>query len=159
MKELLVYITLSIVFFSCNSTKDLLGQTFKYKSKSRILELHFKNDKDCVLKNKFKCDDIDEDLKIIHVSCSYRREGNKIILSNKNNDNNEGLFLNITKQNSKDCSFLNQKAKPPFTPNYTTDFDKYGIIPAIDTDTLYIYGNKILLYKQNQSRSIGFIFR
>lgn len=161
-------ICLLLFFFviaSCSVTKNLGGRTFNYKSKKRTLQLIFDNDSICRLKNTFHCNDIDLDIKELITTCKYKRVNDRIYLTNidcKSDSCEYDLIINIPIQNSKECDFLNKEYrthKNTIGPNYTTEFKKYGSIPQIDIDTLYIQKNKILLYKQKGKESIGFIFK
>jgi len=154
-----------ILFFiisSCSTVSKLRGNKYTYKSKQRILELIFTDQTTCVLKNTFHCPDIEEKYRIISTECNYTQKGDTIFLCNKNLNYHNGLYIEIPPQNSEKCEFLNEKSREKkFTigPNYATDYEKYGVVPNITTDTLYIIKNKIVLFKKSENRSIGFIFK
>ena len=44
-------------------------------------------------------------------------------------------------------------------PNYLTAYEKFGLVPNVDIDTLRIIKNKIVLSKKESNRNIGFIFK
>jgi len=160
---LLVFILLIAV--SCNTTKELVGKSFKYKSKKRTLELIFENDSICKLKNTFYCNDIDINVKELTIICRYKRINDTLYLRNincKQDTCKYGLIISIPPQHCKQCSFLNEENRThPITigPNYSTDYQKYGLVPNIDIDTLYVVKNKIFLYKHENKMNIGFIFK
>ncbi|MHC1705785.1 MAG: hypothetical protein AB9846_17925 [Tenuifilaceae bacterium] len=165
MKVVFKLVLLSLVFVSCSISKDIINCTFKYKSKKRTLQLVFVNDTVCRLENIFHCNDINSDIKEITAICAYRRNGDTIILKNINcesSDCNYGLFREIPPQESKECDFLNSEKRGKRVtvgPNYLTDYQKYGLVPSIDIDTLYVIKNKIFFNKQNKEMSVSFIFK
>lgn len=155
-------ITLVFIVVSCASIKELPNNKFVYKSKSRTLEVYFKDSTTCILKNTFECPDVDPNFKNITIDCNYLRKGDTIFLSNKKPNNNESLYLDIPPQESNKCDFLNkEKRERVFSigPSYATDYDKYGLVPNINQDTLYIVKNKVVLFKKNKIQSIGFVFK
>lgn len=158
----IIIIFLLSISVSCASIKELSNNKYVYKSKNRILELKFIDSTTCILKNSFKCPDIDPSFKDIIIECSYLRKGDYIFLDRKKVDNSERLYIDIPPQNSNKCDFLNiEKRERTFSvgPSYQTDYEKYGLVPNINQDTLYIVKNKIVLFKKNKSRSIGFVFK
>ena len=149
----------------CSPIKNLPGETFSYKSKKRTLDLIFENDSTCKLINTFKCKDIDPEIQQIIINCKYKRIGDTIILSNikcLENIYNE-IFIDLPIQESCKCEFLNKENRGNddfyVGPRYITDYQKYGIIPNIDIDTLYIINREIILVKYSESMSIGFTFK
>ena len=161
----IVFITL-LLFVSCNVTKDLVGDVYSYKSKRRTLQLIFDNDSICRIKNIFHCKDIDEEIKEITTVCEYIRVEDTIYLKNIDCEHDTceyGLFMDIPFQNSKKCYFLNEEHRRARAlrvgPSYKGEYRKYGIIPKIDVDTLYILKNEILFYKQSNWESVGFFFK
>jgi hypothetical protein len=165
MKKLqlkIIVITLLLVVVSCASIKELPKNKYVYKSKNRTLEMYFKDSSTCVLKNTFECPDIDPNFKNITIECNYLRKGDTIFLNSKNLNNSGNLYLDIPPQESINCDFLNKEKRhraSSVAPSYATDYDKYGLVPNINQDTLYIIKNKIVLFKKNKNRSIGFIFK
>lgn len=161
-KKILVHSILSFVFISCGSSVNLINKKFSYKSQNRTLELSFKDSANCSITNTFNCSDIEEQYKITKIECEYKRIGNNILIINKKASNNKGLYIPIPNQVSKECFFLNQISKErniKTSPSYSTDFEKYGIIPNITNDTLKIVNKKIIYYKKNDYQSIGFVFK
>jgi hypothetical protein len=154
-----------ILFFiisSCSKVSKLSGNKYGYKSKQRTLELIFVDNSDCILRNTFRCPDIDEKYRVINIECNYTQKGDTIFLSNKNLNYQNDIYIEIPPQNSNKCEFLHEKNREKkFTigASYATDYEKYGIVPNITSDTLYIYKNKIVFYKKDKNRSVGFIFR
>ena len=146
-------------------SKDISNNTFKYKSKRRAMQLVFENDTICRLVNIFHCNDIDSEVKKLTTTCTYRRNGDTIFVRNincKSDDCNYDLMWDIPIQESKKCGFLNlanRSSEKNIGPNYLTDYQKYGIVPNIDIDTLYIIKNKIFLNKQNEEMRISFLFK
>ena len=165
MKKLSVILFFFFVFMSCSVTRDLGGKSFIYKSKKRTLQLIFDNDSICRLKNTFHCKDIDVNVRELTIICRYKRVDDKIYLRNINCKNDSCIYditLYVPPQESIQCDFLNEekrKNKIFFGPNYTTEYQNYGLVPNIDIDTLYVQKNKIVLYKQNENASIGFVFK
>lgn len=154
-----------ILFFiisSCNTVSNLSGNKYTYKSKLRTLELMFIDESTCILKNTFHCSDIEEKYRIINIECNYTKKGDTIYINNKNPNYNNSLYIEIPPQNSNKCEFLNEKSREKkfsIGASYATDYEKYGIVPNITIDTLYIIKNKFVLYKKGESRSVGFIFK
>lgn len=153
---------LFFIIFSCSTVSKLQGNKYTYKSKQRTLELTFVDESTCILKNTFHCPDIEEKYRIINTECNYTKKGDTIFISNKNLNHHNGLYIEIPPQNSEKCEFLNEKnreEKFSIGARYATDYEKYGIVPNITSDTLYVIKNKIVLYKKGKNRSIGFIFK
>jgi len=154
-----------MLFVSCNTTKDLTHKTFSYQSKRRTLQLTFKNDSICTFKNIFHCNDIDKGIKELVITCKYKRVHDTIYLKNiecKSDSCNYSLTADIPIQNCKQCSFLNKENRSRvFTigPSYITEYQKHGLIPNIDIDTLYVIKNKILLSKHDERMSVLFVFK
>jgi hypothetical protein len=165
MKAISILILASLILIACNATKELGCKAFKYKSKKRSLELIFDNDSICRLKNTFYCTDIDLNIRELTTVCRYKRINDTLYLQNincKKDSCNYDLTVSIPPQQSKQCPFLNENERKrgmSFGPNYSTDYQKYGLVPNIDIDTLYVVKNKIILYKQDMKTSIGFIFK
>lgn len=149
---------------SCRITKDVSNQSFIYKSENRTLELIFDSDSTCQLINTFHCSDIDLDVRELTTYCSYLKIGDKIILRNLNCKTDTckyDLFMDIPVQKSVECDFLNEenRIQQTLSPNYSTQYKEKAAYPLIDIDTLQILKNKIVLYKQNNFESIGFVFK
>ena len=165
MKKLQLGITaISFLFIvvSCASIKGLSNNKYVYKSKNRTLEIYFKDNSTGVLTNTFECPDIEPKFKILTFEYTYLRKGDTIFLNNINSDNNENLYLDIPPQESNMCDFLNmenRKRDSNVGPSYATDYEKYGLVPNLNQDTLYIVKNKIVFFKKNKNQSIGFIFK
>lgn len=165
MKKISLILLSSLVFVSCSVTMNLGGKTYKYRSKKRTLQLVFVNDSICKFKNTFHCEDIDQSIKELVAVCKYERVNDRIYLQNidcKNDSCEYDLTVDIPVQNSSDCDFLNaehRNRKSTIGPNYSTDYRKYGSVPMIDIDTLYIQKNRIVLIKKNEKESVGFVFK
>jgi hypothetical protein len=159
-------ILIILIFVSCKTTKHLAGKTFNYNSKKRTLQLIFDNDSICRLRNVFYCNDIDEKLKEITIHCQYERLYDTLYVKNINCGNDDSckydLFYSIPPQISKQCSFLSEEKRANIKgigPKYLTDYEKYGLVPNIDIDTLYIVKNRIILMKHNENLNFWFVFR
>ncbi len=153
---------LFLIISSCGIISKLSGNKYAYKSKQRTLELIFVDDSSCILRNTFHCSDIEEKYRVINIECNYTQNGDTIFLTNKNLNSHDGRYIEIPPQNSNKCEFLNEKSRQKrFTigASYATDYEKYGIVPNITSDTLYIVKNKIVFYRKVENRSIGFIFK
>jgi len=166
MKFRLIYLITILILAGCSSIGSLSGKSYKYKSKRRILELKFENDSLCTLENTFKCKDLKPELQKILIKCKYNRINDTIFIQNIEFDDgnvNYDIAINVPTQENSKCKFLNEKnrRKGEFQigPSYQTQYEKHGLVPNIDLDTLYIVKNHILLLKQNERRSIGFIFK
>ncbi len=147
---------------SCGSIKELPNNEYTYKSKNRTLELHFTDDKTCILKNTFECSDIDPNFKNITIECNYTRKGDTIFLNRKGSNYDTSLYIDIPPQESNECSYLSKKSRErnsKVSPTYATDYEKYGLVPNVVQDTLYIVKNKIVYFKKNKNQSIGFVFK
>jgi hypothetical protein len=165
MKIACKLVLILLFFISCKTTKDLRGKTYKYKSQKRTLEFIFDNDSICRLKNTFHCNDIDESVKRIIITCEYIRVRDTLYLKNNNCKDNSckyDLVFLIPPQESAQCSFLKkEERKRPFLigPSYLTEYQKYGLVPNIDIDTLYVVKNKLLFTKHDQKMRLMFVFK
>jgi hypothetical protein len=163
MRVTIAFILISLLFYSCDITKELNNSSYSYKSKKRTLRLVFSNDSICRIENIFHCNDIDLDIKELTTTCIYKRIGNTIILKNVNyqKDSIFNLYLNIPPQESNKCSFLNsdKRMHSSIGPNYPTEYEKYGLVPNIDIDTLLISKNRIILIKPSQLINLCFVFK
>jgi len=164
MKKQLKFITLilALFIFSCATIKDLPNNKYVYKSNNRTLELFFKDDKTCILTNVFECSDIESKYKEIEIICDYIRDGNKIFLTGRQHNYKGDLYINIPPQKSTKCNFLSDKSRERHSvvgPSYATEYEKNGLVPNIKKDTMHIIKDKIILYKENENQSIGFIFK
>jgi len=154
-----------LILGACHSTKELSGKTFKYESQRRTLAVIFESDSTCTVKNVFHCTDLNPTFKEISINCTYKRMNNIIYLRNVNcTDDNckHDLTIPIPPQESEHCGFLSEdarKLRSTMGPNYTTAYEKFGIVPDIDVDTLQIVKNKIVLFKKGTNRNVGFIFK
>lgn len=165
MRMLVCSLLWAFLFNSCSTIKYLEERSYSYKSKNRKLEVIFRKDSVCEIKNIFYCEDIDPAIKNISFLCKYKRKGNSIYLHNLNPDiENKDMIFYLPPQNSIPCYFLNKehrknKENKYIGPDYMTPYEKYGVIPNITNDTLYIIKNKIVYYKSDGRRSIGFVFQ
>ena len=155
-----------LITFSCASIKQIAGKNFSYTSPNRELLLSFENDSLCSIKNIFYCDDIENKYKEITIKATYKRQSNMIIIRNVTCKDDTCKFstnINIPIQESNKCAFLNKahrESKMIFDGRkYQSDYHKYGLIPNIDIDTMYIYKNKITLIKKIENGNFGFIFK
>jgi hypothetical protein len=155
MKKIIIILTAVLATFSCSSIKQIAGKKFSYASPNRKLLLSFENDSLCSFKNIFYCDDIDSKYKEITIRASYKRQSNMIIIRNVTCKDNTCKFpsnIDIPIQESNKCVFLNKEnrdSKMIFDGRkYQSDYHKYGLVPNIDIDTMYIYKNKITLIKE-----------
>jgi hypothetical protein len=150
---------------ACYIDKNLAGKTFVSKTKDRIAQLKFDNDSVCHFINTFQCNDIDPKYKEIIISCRYIKSDSFIILRNdkcKSDTCKYNLTIDIPPQESKKCYFLNAKSREShfiIGPSYMTAYEKYGFIPNIDIDTVYIFRNKLYFFKWDSRRTIGLIFK
>ena len=164
MKNLTTIILVTILL-SCNTIKNLSGTTYKYSSKNRTLELIFVDSRFCKLKNTFHCNDLKPEIKEITIHCEYQKRGDTIFLKNVNCTTDtckKEITISIPPQESIPCYFLNNNSRSlnvKFGPAYATSYQKYGLVPNIDIDTLYINRKKILLYKRESLINVGFIFK
>ena len=156
---------IGILGLSCNNIKKVTGHSFEYISKNRKLELIFDSNSNCELRNTFNCRDLPPNVRKISINCTYKQMHDTICLKNIacNNDPlcKKTLTIEIPPQINQSCFFLSdesRKKKFIIGPNYESDYEKYGMIPNIGLDTLYIVKNKIVLYKKDSSGSVGFIF-
>ncbi|MFP9113147.1 hypothetical protein ACLI1A_04350, partial [Flavobacterium sp. RHBU_3] len=103
--------------------------------------------------------------KRVKIITTYRKIDNMIVLKNIACKNDSCVFpptIFIPIQNSRNCNFLNSENRESKTifdgRTYLSNFDKYGQVPNIDVDTLYMYDNKLLFYKKIEGGNLGFIF-
>ena len=166
MKKTVIIFTVILTAFSCSSIKEIAGKKFSYTSPNRKLLLSFENDSLCSIKNIFYCDDIDNKFKEISIKATYKRQSNMIIVRNitcKDNFCKYPSNIDIPVQESTKCIFLNKdnrEFKMIFDGRkYQSDYHKFGLVPNIDIDTMYIYKNKITLIKKIGNGNFGFIFK
>lgn len=166
MKKILIILWVIPFVFSCLSVKNLKHKKFIYKSKNRELSLTFSGDSMCVIKNTFFCNKIDDKFREIKINATYKKQGNKIIIKNINCKNNNCIYpptMEIPIQENSDCLFLNnegRKSKIIFDGRtYQSNYYKYGLVPNIDIDTMYIVKRKIIFVKKIKNGSFGFIFK
>jgi hypothetical protein len=161
--QTLVLATLALLSISCSVDTNFIGKTYKFKSKKRELSLTFENDTLCVFKNRFKCKNLDPNVGSISIWCTYKRVGSQVFLKNTSCPTGTPCSYELTypmpAQMSPDCAFLSQDTDTLIRigPNYPTPFEKFGIVPNIDVDTLSLFKKGLLLYKTNGRRSVGFI--
>ena len=169
MKKNLFFLTIALfvlMLFSCSTNKDISGKKYVYKSLNREFLLFFENDSICSFKNIFYCDDIDNKYKEIVIRATYKKKSNKIIIKNLDCKDNTCEFppnLDIPIQTSNKCQFLNKEnrnEKKIFDGRtFQSDYHKYGLVPNIDIDTMYIYKNEITFVKKYGRGNFGFIFK
>ena len=163
--RLTILIFICILLQTCSIDKNISGRTFVSKTKGRIAQLRFDNDSICHFINTFQCNDIDPKYKEIIISCRYVKRDSIIILRNdkcKSDTCRLGLTIDIPPQESKKCYFLNEKSREvhfSIGPTYMTAYEKYGFIPNIDIDTIYIIKSKLILIKGDSMKTIGLIFK
>src|SRR4030042_2897287 len=119
----------------------------------------------CRFINTFHCKEINSEFKEITITCRYTKLDDLIILKNMECKSDSCVYeyiIKIPPQNSKKCSFLNEESrKGPsgivIGPSYMTDYERYGFIPNIDIDTLYVVKNRLIMIKEDscKSRTIG----
>lgn len=166
MRKILILSLIVLLALACGSLDNLNGQHFVSQSNKRKLTLTFTSDSTCMIKNIFYCDGIDQQYRQISINLNFKKSGNKIIVRNVNCDNDSCIYppiIEIPIQTNSDCSFLNadgRKRKNLFDGrSFQSAYERYGLIPNIDIDTMYIVKRKILLTKKTKSGSIGFIFK
>lgn len=158
MKKLL-FLLLFFLIVSCSETLKFSGKSYRYNSKHRSLSLNFINDSICQLRNTFRCTDIDSVLRETVITCKYRTNNDSIFLRNVNCINGDCVyepFLKFASQYSKKCSFLNTDSRDYRIfagPSLLSDYRRYGMVPNIDIDTLFINKNKITLIKGEEGFS------
>lgn len=166
MKKTLILFATIIMVYSCSSTKKISGKGFVYKSQNRQLSLSFENDSLCSLKNVFYCDDIDNKYKEIIIKATYKIQSDMIIIRNINCKGFTCEYapnMDIPIQQSNNCVFLNKESrtgKAVFDGRtYQSDYHKFGLVPNIDIDTLYIIKDEITFVKKIDRGSFGFVFK
>ncbi len=166
MKKILFLFTIALILYSCSTIKDISGKKFTYRSPNRELLLYFENDSLCSLKNIFYCDDIDNKYKEITIKATYKKQSNMIIMKNivcKDNACEFSPNIDIPIQMSNKCIFLNKESRNGKTTfdgrTYQSDYHKYGLVPNIDIDTMYINKNQIIFVKKIDKGNFGFIFK
>lgn len=166
MRKMLIVLFVIVFTFSCSSLKELKGKRFIYKSQNRELLLAFSNDSMCSIKNTFFCDDIDNKFKEMTINATYKKQGDMIIIKNINCKDNNCIYpqsIEIPIQKNSSCIFLNNEGRKTKTifdgRKYQSDYHKYGLVPNIDIDTMYINKRKIILIKKVENGNFGFIFK
>jgi hypothetical protein len=166
MKKVLFLLTIVLILYSCSTTKGIAGKKFIYESPNRELLLFFENDSLCSIKNTFYCDDIDDKYREIVIKATYKKKSNMIIIKNIDCKDNTCQFppnIDIPIQTSNKCLFLNKENRNEKTifdgRTFQSDYHKYGLVPNIDIDTMYIYKNQITLVKKIGRGNFGFIFK
>lgn len=165
MKKIVLFVLVTILS-SCSTMNNISGKQFLYESYNRKLVLSFQNDSLCTLTNTFHCNNIDEKYKEITVTTIYKRESNMIFLRNIDCKDNGCIFspiFDVPIQESNNCNFLSRESrnfKKIFDGRkYQSEYLKYGAIPNVDIDTLYIHKKQITFIKKIESGTIGFIFK
>lgn len=155
-----------VSFSSCSTMNIISGKSFLYESNYRKLVLSFQNDSLCTLTNTFYCDDIDERYRKITITAFYKIQSDMIFLKNIDCKDNLCVFspiLDVPIQESNECNFLSSEkrnSKKIFDGRtYQSEYLKYGAVPNIDNDTLYIYKKQITFVKKIENGTIGFIFK
>lgn len=150
---------LCFLVFSCDSTRTINDSTFRYRSKKRNLRLIFGSDSTGKLVNVFRCRQIDDEVRSITFSFIYKRSVDTIFIRNTKCEKEDSClydpFFEVPPQSDCRCSFLSKenRFRSFFVgPRYMTDFEKYGLIPNIDIDTLYfLKGRKLFLMKNSSN--------
>ena len=162
---LIFLLLVTLAYQTLGSKNHINGKTYTYKSKNRTLELKFVNVTLCILTNNFKCKCIDPESRSLSQSCRYILKSDTLILQNlsyKKKNASSDLILSIPSQNCSECWFLSDESKKMnrlFGGNYLTDYQKYGSVPNIEVDTLFMMKNKIFLTKTDGKISFTFIFK
>jgi hypothetical protein len=147
---------------ACSKQLKLVNKNYIYKSKQRKIELSFIDDSTCIFRNTFNSADLEEKYRIIEVECYFIIIGSKIVLQNKNPNINNTDYADIPSQENCSCEFLNKEKRHHkfyIGPYYPTDYQKFGMIPNITTDTLHIINKSIFLFKKAERGSMTFIFK
>lgn len=153
---------LSFLFFvfSCGvlkTHKDLVGNSFVFQKKERILTIHFITNDTLVVDNYFDCN-IDHRFKHFTVKSRYTTKNNNIYIS----DVEEITFPFIEDQ---DCFFLSKdyrERKKRFYPGGELVNDNDATLfefPALDKLTILNDSTLVFYKKITPSKSIGFIFK
>lgn len=166
MNKLFILIFAIYLTSSCSSIISLHRKQFIYTSKNRELSIYFYPDNTCLIKNIFLCKNIDEDFREQTINATYKRSGKLILLKNAACVGNGCIFpeyIEIPIQKDSDCFFLNAEARQEKVifdgRKFQTEYHKYGLVPNIDIDTMYISDKKIILIKKSIDGNFGFIFK
>lgn len=166
MKKNICLFATILTLYSCSTMNKISGKEYIYESPNRKLTLFFENDSVCTLKNIFYCDDMDIKYREITSKAIYKKKTDMILLKNIICENSSCEFspiVDIPIQESSKCVFLNRESrtsKKGFDGRtYQNEYLKYGAVPNIDNDTLYIYKKQLTLIKKIERGSIGFIFK
>jgi len=165
MKNVIIILLMMFFTLSCSSNRDLKGKKYTYKSKNRELVIKFNENNTCSIKNVFLCNDIDDEFREIIINATYKRYNDMIVFRNFNCKDDGCIYpsyIEIPAQNSSNCIFLNKDERKNTTifdgRTFQSDYYKYGLVPNIDIDTMYIVKNKIIFTKKTESGSFGFVF-
>ena len=155
-----------MILVGCSSAKKISGNRFIHKSLNRELIISFDNDSLCSLTNTFDCEDIDDKLKTIVIKAIYKRREGMIILRNVTCEKGNCKYppnIDVPVQQSNECPFLNgpSRAKREVFDGrtYQNEYYKFGLIPNIDIDTLYINDDELTLIKKIDRGNFGFVFK
>ena len=109
----------------------------------RKMEIIIQDSINCVLVNTFYCNTLPNEYRTITQHCKYKRDGKNIIFVSKDNDTAKLDYIRIPPQNDCECEVFkqnNQTHSSLFGRIILSDYDKYCLIPKIQTDTLYYLG-------------------
>lgn len=147
-------------------TNKISSKNYSYRSLNRELLLSFENDSLCSIKNVFYCDDIADMYKETIIKATYKRKSNMFIITNLTCKSSSCEYfpnMDIPSLQSSKCIFLNKENRTEKAiydgRTFQSDYRKYGLIPNIDIDTLYIIKDEIILVKKIDRGSFGFIFK
>lgn len=166
--KLSIFFILSFLFVSCYSSKTLNDSIFLYRSKKRSLSINLENDSIGKMINVFKCRKIDEEVRTTISFFTYTRSLDTIFIRNINCETEDSCLYNpfyiVPPQLDCRCRFLSKEKRinsNGIGPRYITEFEKYGLIPNIDIDTLYLLKSRELLLVKSRIDNfyIHYIFK
>ena len=162
--RLVRYLPVIFIIISCASIKpdkpylrvytETLGNV---KNHYRQLAIIIRDSTLCEVVNTYYCKDIPDTYRRITQYCSYSRVGDTMIIKRIAPDSLIGDYIRIPSQTKSKCSVFHRTEPTDFSyhigPRYWTTFEKYCLIPVIQTDTLKIvhYRSKEYLFLRKPS--------
>lgn len=156
MKQNLLLLIAATSIIGCSIHKGLKRNYVFHDGSKRKLTLSFQNDSICALKNIYDCDNLEN--KEMTFKCKYKVLSNKYLLLINDNayiDTTGVGYFYFPETSGLNCEFLQKKEKRiTIGPNYPTEYERYGKIPYITTDTIVSHKRKLVWIKKNKDNKV-----